>query len=100
MLQLNLENKSIVTPIDCWGSLFFFVINAVISVLDCFAIILMRKRELVAFNLIFDVLLLLVFCGSSSQCDGLQCDGWSAVYDCGISWSYSLFVLWKLFPTS
>ena len=54
MLQLYLENKSIVAPIVCWGSLFgpCFVINAVISVLDSFAIILMKMRELVAFNLL------------------------------------------------
>ena len=47
----------------------------------------LRKRELVA-------LLLIVFLMSS----GCKCSvslsggamGWSAVYDCGISWSYSL----------
>ena len=45
---------AIVAPIVCWVSLFghCFVINAVMSVLDCFAIILMKKRELVAFNLL------------------------------------------------
>ena len=69
----------------CW-SLFWY---ALLYALSSFAIILTRKRELVA--LLFclsDVLLLLKFCDSSSRCCGLVCSVWS--------W-YFLFILTYFF---
>ena len=66
----------------CWP-LFWYALHYVLS---SFAIILMRKRELIALLLVFWM---------SCYC---KCPvalpqgavGWSAVCDCGNSWSYSL----------
>ena len=55
-----------------------------LNVLYSFAIILRRKGELIAYYFI-------VFL--SSSCVSRSAMSWSAVYDCGISWSYSI-VLW------
>ena len=46
-----------------------------------------EERRTVCFTCLLDVLRLLVFCDSSSQCR------WSAVCDCGIFLSYSLTFL-------
>ena len=60
-----------------------FFCYALLCVLSSFAIILQRKKELVALlSFHRDVLLLLMFCGSSSRSRTV---GWSAVCDCGIS---------------
>ena len=53
----------------CW-SLFWYTLLYVFSSL---AIILTRKRELVALLLLSYALLILMFCGSSSRCRGLVC---------------------------
>ena len=54
----------------------------VLSVLSSFAIISLRKKQLVALLCLHAVVWLSLFCASLV--------GWSAVFDCGISWSYSL----------
>ena len=55
----------------------------VLCVLSGFAIILLKKRELVCFTLIMEWL----SCSLSLPHGAL---GWFAVYDCGIAWSYSI----------
>ena len=65
---------------------------ALLCVFSSFAIILKRKRELVAF--LFIVLRMSCYC----QCSvALPHDavGWSAVCDCDISLSYSVFDLFR-----
>ena len=58
--------------------------GVVLCVLSCLAIILLRKRELVAlFHGVLDDMSLSVLCVSSSGCSGSVCD-------CVISWTYSL----------
>ena len=52
-----------------------FVVQCFVPCL-VFAIILRRKRELVALLCLPDVLWLLVFGGSSSRCCGLVCSEW------------------------
>ena len=66
--------------------------NALLCVLSSFTIILMGKRELV-------VLLGFIFLLSCDFMFALSrgAMGWSAVCDCGISYSYSLAFLYGLF---
>ena len=70
-------------------SLFCFVL---LCVLSSFAIILKRKRELVA--LLFIVLRMSCYCECYVTLPHGTV-GWSAVCDCGISWSYSLTFWFK-----
>ena len=68
---------------------------ALLCVLSCFAIILKRKRELVA---LLYVLRMSCYCICSVALPyGVV--GWSAVCDYGISWSYSLNLLFILLHT-
>ena len=63
----------------CVGSL---SCDVALGVLSSFTIILLRKRELVAY---MHCVVAVLFCVSSSRCHG-----WSAVCECGVFWSYSL----------
>ena len=71
--------------------LLFFVkslfCGVVFGILSSLAIILLRKRELVA---------VVSVCSVSLPHDAV---GWSAVYDLGISWSYLLIVLHEMYRT-
>ena len=62
----------------CVGSL---SCGVALGALSSFTIILLRKRELVAVQLLCCACFL--FCVSSSRCHG-----WSAVCECGVFWSY------------
>ena len=88
--NLSISNKSFGHS-GLWNSLIGFwglcacslFCTVVLSVLSSFAIISLKKRELVALLCALTVVWLLVLCVSSSQCHGLVCE-------CDISWSYSL----------
>ena len=56
------------------GFVFVFDCNALLCIHSKFAIILKRKRKLVALLLLsYRCVLPYMFCGSSSQCRGLVC---------------------------
>ena len=65
-----------VLPIVCGSSMFVFVLLCITCVHSSCAIILKRKRKLVALLLLFCrciVTMALWFCGSSSRCRGMVC---------------------------
>ena len=76
----------------CVWSLLGYTCIVVLTVLSYFAIILLRKRELAALHklncCLLSVLLSSICYCSVSVPNGVM--GWSVVFDCGISMSYSL----------